>query len=58
MQLFFTFYYIELRLTGKQHFANFNTMIELLESEGIVVEDNKIANFDKHFWQPDLFLTD
>jgi methylated-DNA-protein-cysteine methyltransferase-like protein len=39
-------------LTGKNHFANRNTMIELLESEGIKVEDNRIVNFQKVFWQP------
>lgn len=42
-------------LTGKQHFANFNTMIELLESEGVIVENNKIIDFEKHFWQPELY---
>jgi len=40
-------------LTGKNHFANRNTMIELLESEGIKVEDNKVVNFKKVFWQPE-----
>ncbi len=40
-------------LTGKNHFANRNTMIELLESEGIKVEDNKVVNFQKVFWQPE-----
>ena len=39
-------------LTGKNHFANTNTMVELLASEGIIVKDNKIANFKEHFWQP------
>ncbi len=40
-------------LTGKNHFANTNTMVELLASEGIIVEDNKITNFKDHFWQPE-----
>ena len=40
-------------LTGKNHFANMNTMVELLENEGILVEDNKVLNFEKHFWQPE-----
>ncbi|NPA44498.1 MAG: MGMT family protein [Chlorobi bacterium] len=40
-------------LTGKNHFANQNTMIELLESEGIKVEDNKVVNFQEVFWQPE-----
>jgi len=39
-------------LTGKNHFANTNTMIELLVSEGIMVKDNKIINFEECFWQP------
>lgn len=39
-------------LTGKNHFANMNTMKELLESEGIIVEKNKVKNFKEHFWQP------
>ena len=39
-------------LTGKQHFANFNTMIELLESEGIKIVDNQIIDFEKHLWKP------
>ncbi len=39
-------------LTGKRHFANFNTMIELLESEGIKIIDDQIINFEKHLWNP------
>ncbi len=39
-------------LTGKNHFANTNTMIELLESEGIMIKDNKVVNFDECFWFP------
>ena len=40
-------------LTGKNHFANMNTMVELLENEGVLVEDNKVINFEEHFWQPE-----
>ena len=40
-------------LTGKNHFANRNTMIELLESEGIKIKDNKVVNFKDVFWQPE-----
>lgn len=40
-------------LTGKNHFANTNTMVELLENEGIKVKNNKILNFKEHFWQPE-----
>ncbi len=39
-------------LTGKMHFANAKTMQELLESEGIKVENNTVVDFDKHFWKP------
>ena len=40
-------------LTGKQHFANFNTMVELLQSENIKVDNDKIIDFEKLFWEPD-----
>jgi len=39
-------------LTGKHHFRHENLMQELLESEGIVVEDDRITGFGKHFWDP------
>ncbi len=39
-------------LTGKHHFQGSNLMQQLLESEGIEVVDNKIQNFEKHFWDP------
>ena len=39
-------------LTGKHHFDGTNLMQQLLESEGIVVEDNQIIDFEKHFWEP------
>lgn len=39
-------------LTGKRHFGNSSTMQQLLENEGIVVEDDKIVNFDERFWDP------
>lgn len=39
-------------LTGKHHFEGTNLMQQLLESEGIVVKDNQIQNFDKIFWDP------
>jgi methylated-DNA-protein-cysteine methyltransferase-like protein len=39
-------------LTGKHHFGSVNLMQELLESEGIEVVDNRIANFDKLLWTP------
>ena len=39
-------------LTGKQHFDGTNLMQQLLESEGIVVIDNQIQDFEKLFWNP------
>lgn len=39
-------------LTGKHHFDGTNLMQQLLESEGIRVENNKIDDFEKHFWEP------
>lgn len=39
-------------LTGKFHFDGTNLMQQLLESEGIVVVDNQIVDFEKHFWEP------
>lgn len=39
-------------LTGKHHFGNSGTMQQLLENEGIIVEDDKIVNFREKFWDP------
>ena len=41
-------------LTGKHHFEGTNLMQQLLESEGIVVVNNQIMEFDKHFWEPEI----
>lgn len=41
-------------LTGKHHFEGTNLMQQLLESEGIRVENNQIVDFKKHFWQPEI----
>jgi methylated-DNA-protein-cysteine methyltransferase related protein len=43
-------------LTGKHHFDGTNLMQQLLESEGIVVIDNQIIDFEKHFWTPEMKL--
>lgn len=40
-------------LSGKHHFDGTNLMQQLLESEGINVKDNKIVDFEKHFWEPE-----
>jgi methylated-DNA-protein-cysteine methyltransferase-like protein len=39
-------------LTGKHHFPGSRLMEELLESEGIRVENDKIIQFSRHFWDP------
>jgi methylated-DNA-protein-cysteine methyltransferase-like protein len=39
-------------LTGKNHFDTPETMRELLENEGIIVEDDRILNFSERFWDP------
>jgi len=39
-------------LSGKQHFSNQKIMQQLLENEGVKVKDDKIIDFDKHFWNP------
>jgi methylated-DNA-protein-cysteine methyltransferase-like protein len=39
-------------LTGKMHFATPNQMQQLLEAEGIVVQNDQVQDFEKHFWNP------
>lgn len=39
-------------LTGKHHFGNSTTMQQLLENEGLIIEDDKILNFEERFWDP------
>lgn len=39
-------------LTGKHHFRHPELMEELLENEGIEVENDRIVNFKKVFWDP------
>lgn len=39
-------------LTGKHHFRHSNLMQELLESEGVMVENDHVVDFDKLFWDP------
>ncbi|WP_306012450.1 MULTISPECIES: MGMT family protein [unclassified Allomuricauda] len=39
-------------LTGKHHFDGTNVMQQLLENEGIPIEDNQIVDFQKYFWDP------
>lgn len=39
-------------LTGKIHFGSPLEMQELLENEGIVIEDDGVVNFQELFWDP------
>ena len=44
-------------LTGKHFFHGENIMKELLENEGVIIEDDKVRDFDKLFWNPSVELT-
>ena len=44
-------------LTGKNHFGSPNMMKQLLENEGLKIENDKIIEFEKHFWDPNIELT-
>ncbi len=39
-------------LTGKHHFGGPEIMKQLLESEGIIIVNDQIIDFEKHFWNP------
>jgi len=39
-------------LTGKHHFPGSRLMEQLLENEGIRVENDQIVDFNKYFWDP------
>lgn len=39
-------------LSGKHHFRHSNLMQEMLESEGICVENDSVVEFKKIFWDP------
>lgn len=43
-------------LTGKFHFDSENLMQQLLENEGIRVENDKIVDFKNIFWDPSVEL--
>jgi len=44
-------------LSGKNHFETPLTMQSLLEAEGIIIENDYVANFQKHFWDPNRELS-
>ena len=39
-------------LTGKHLFDGTNLMQQLLENEGVLVDENQIQDFEKVFWDP------
>lgn len=39
-------------LSGKHHFMGENIMQELLESEGVKIENDQVVEFIKLFWDP------
>jgi len=39
-------------LTGKHHFATPFLMQELLEKEGMVIEKNRVKDFNVYYWDP------
>lgn len=39
-------------LTGRHHFSPPELMEKLLSEEGIIIRNQQIQNFDKHFWEP------
>jgi methylated-DNA-protein-cysteine methyltransferase-like protein len=43
-------------LTGKHHFGGQDTMQKLLESEGIIVENDQILNLKNIYWDPSIEL--
>jgi len=43
-------------LTGKFHFGSADMMQQLLENEGVKVEEDKVVDFKKIFWDPAIEL--
>lgn len=39
-------------LTGKGHFSTAARMQELLEAEKVIVNNDQIVDFNRHFWNP------
>jgi methylated-DNA-protein-cysteine methyltransferase-like protein len=40
-------------LTGKAHFETLTKMQELLEADGVRVENDQVQDFEKIFWDPE-----
>jgi len=43
-------------VSGKMHVGSTTAIELMLEEEGVHVQDDKIVNFKKHFWDPVLEL--
>lgn len=43
-------------LTGKHHFGGPQVMKQLLENEGVTIEDDYVINFEQLFWDPNIEL--
>lgn len=41
-------------LTGKHHFPGTHVMQQMLEAEGVKVENDQILDFEKHLWIPEV----
>lgn len=39
-------------LTGKNHFGGSTLMQDLLEAEGVKVEEDRVVDFEELFWEP------
>lgn len=39
-------------LSGKHHFSTPTAMEELLRKDGVLVKDDMVVDFKKHFWDP------
>ena len=39
-------------LTGKHHFGSETMMQQLLENEGLIIINDQVMDFEKHFWDP------
>lgn len=39
-------------LSGRHHFPTPTMMQELLAAEGVRVEEDRVVDFDRHFWHP------
>ncbi len=45
-------------LTGKMHFGSSNAMQQMLEAEGVLIENDKLVAFKEKFWDPSVELED